>query len=233
MYKVLITGATRGIGRALALEFAGRGCSIAFCARSEAAVSAFELLLRRDFSIDAFGFAVDLSSKNEVQQFGALATKRLGGLDILVNNAGIFLPGTIGMEEEGVFEQLMSVNLAAPYHLSRAVLPALKQSKRAHIFNVCSTASIMAYTNGGSYCISKFGLLGMTKVLRAETLGSAIRVTAVLPGATLTDSWAGSDLPAARFMQPEAVAKAVGACWDVNESSVVEELLVRPLQGDI
>jgi NAD(P)-dependent dehydrogenase (short-subunit alcohol dehydrogenase family) len=233
MHKVLISGATRGIGRAIALEFASRGCSVAFCARSEEAVSAFELLLRRDFSIDAFGFAVDLSSKTEVQQFGALAVQQLGGLDILVNNAGIFLPGTIGMEEDGVFEQLMSVNLAAPYHLSRVVLPALKQSKRAHIFNVCSTASIMAYTNGGSYCISKFGLLGMTKVLRAETLGSAIRVTAVLPGATLTDSWAGSDLPAERFMQPEAVAKAVGACWDVNETSVVEELLIRPLQGDI
>ncbi|MBU6325283.1 MAG: SDR family oxidoreductase [Bacteroidetes bacterium] len=233
MYKVLISGATRGIGRAIAIEFAKRGCSIAFCARNEEAVNAFELLLRRDFHIEAFGFAVDLSSKTEVQQFGVLALQRLGGLDILVNNAGVFLPGTIGMEEDGVFEQLMAVNLAAPYHLSRVLLPELKKSKRAHVFNVCSTASIMAYTNGGSYCISKFGLLGMSKVLRAETLGTSIRVTAVIPGATLTDSWSGSDLPAERFMKAEAVATAVASCWDVNESAVVEELLIRPLQGDI
>ncbi len=233
MYKVLITGATRGIGRAIAIEFAKRGCHVAFCARGEDAVKSFELLLRRDYGVEAFGFSVDMAHKVEVQQFGVLAVQRLGGLDILVNNAGMFLPGTIGMEEDGVFEQLLAVNLAAPYHLTRSVLPELRSSARAHVFNICSTASIMAYTNGGSYCISKFGLLGMSKVLRAETLGSSVRVTAVLPGATLTDSWAGSGLPADRFMQPEAIAAAIAACWDVNEYSVVEELLIRPLQGDI
>jgi NAD(P)-dependent dehydrogenase (short-subunit alcohol dehydrogenase family) len=233
MYKVLITGATRGIGRAIALEFASRGSNIAFCARDAAAVAAFELLLRHDYGIEAHGYSVDLSSKKEVQTFAVLALERLGGLDILVNNAGVFLPGSVGAEADGVFEQLMAVNLAAPYHLTRVALPELRKSARAHVFNICSTASIMAYPNGGSYCISKFGLLGMNKVLRAETQGSNIRVTAVMPGATLTDSWAGSDLPPERFIQPEAVAKAVAACWDVNESSVVEELLVRPLQGDV
>lgn len=233
MYQVLITGATRGIGRAIALEFASRGCNIAFCARDAAAVTAFELLLRHDHGVEAHGFAVDLSNKKEVQSFAVLAMERLGGLDILVNNAGVFMPGSVGAEADGVFEQLMAVNLAAPYHLTRVALPELRKSERAHVFNICSTASIMAYPNGGSYCISKFGLLGMNKVLRAETQGSNIRVTAVLPGATLTDSWAGSDLPPERFIKPEAVASAIAACWDVNESSVVEELLVRPLQGDI
>lgn len=91
----------------------------------------------------------------------------------------------------------------------------------------------MPYVNGGSYCISKFALLGMSKVLRAETMGSTIAVTAVLPGATLTDSWSGSELPESRFMQAEDVAAAVWSAWTINTSSVVEELLVRPRAGDI
>lgn len=233
MYKVLISGATRGIGRAIAIKFAAQGCAVAFCGKDEARVEGFQTLLHKDFGISAFGFVCDMGRKEDVQAFGLLATQRLGGLDILVNNAGIFLPGAVGEEADGVFETLMNVNVAGAYHLTRTVLPELRKSPRAHIFNICSTASIMPYVNGGSYCISKFALLGMSKVLRAETLGSAIAVTAVLPGATLTDSWAGSELPPSRFMQAEDVAAAVWSAWDINGSSVIEELLVRPRAGDV
>ncbi|MFN7301070.1 MAG: SDR family oxidoreductase, partial [Bacteroidota bacterium] len=187
----------------------------------------------QDFGIDAHGFVADMGNKEDVQAFALLAVQRLGGLDILVNNAGIFLPGAVGEEADGVFETLMAVNVAGAYHLTRAVLPELRKSQRAHIFNICSTASIMPYVNGGSYCISKFALLGMSKVLRAETLGSHIAVTAVLPGATLTDSWSGTELPETRFMQAEDVAAAIWSAWAINTHSVVEELLVRPRAGDI
>lgn len=233
MYKVLISGATRGIGRALAIRFAEEGCSVAFCGKDEARVEGFQTLLRQDFGIDAHGFVADMGNKEDVQAFALLAVQRLGGLDILVNNAGIFLPGAVGEEADGVFETLMAVNVAGAYHLTRAVLPELRKSQRAHIFNICSTASIMPYVNGGSYCISKFALLGMSKVLRAETLGSHIAVTAVLPGATLTDSWSGTELPETRFMQAEDVAAAIWSAWAINTHSVVEELLVRPRAGDI
>jgi len=233
MYKVLISGATRGIGRALAIRFAAEGCAVAFCGKDASRVAGFETLLRKDYGIEAHGFVADVGNKEDVQAFALLAVQRLRGLDILVNNAGIFLPGAVSEEADGVFETLMAVNVAGAYHLTRAALPELRKSQRAHIFNICSTASIMPYVNGGSYCISKFALLGMSKVLRAETMGSAIAVTAVLPGATLTDTWGDTELPASRFMQAEDVAEAVWSAWKINTHSVVEELLVRPRAGDI
>jgi short-subunit dehydrogenase len=102
-----------------------------------------------------------------------------------------------------------------------------------HIFNLCSTASIMAYTNGGSYCISKFALYGLTKVLRAELREHDVRVTAVLPGATLTASWEGVNLPPERFMKSEDVAESIWSAYALSKHSVVEEILIRPQLGDL
>ncbi|MBL7876963.1 MAG: SDR family NAD(P)-dependent oxidoreductase, partial [Cyclobacteriaceae bacterium] len=102
-----------------------------------------------------------------------------------------------------------------------------------HIFNICSIASIKAYPNGGSYAISKFALLGFSKVLREELKEHGIRVTAVLPGATKTASWAGSTLPDSRFIKPEDVAETIFSAYSLSPNAVVEELLIRPQLGDI
>ena len=107
------------------------------------------------------------------------------------------------------------------------------QRREGHIFTMCSTASIMAYPNGGSYCIAKFALYGMTKVLREELKEHGLRVTAILPGATLTASWEGADLPAERFIRPDDVAEAVFGAWSLSPQAVIEELLIRPQLGDI
>ncbi len=108
----------------------------------------------------------------------------------------------------------------------------LKQ-KKGHVFNICSTASIIPYVNGGSYCISKFALLGMSKVLREELKETNVRVTAVLPGATYTESWSSSNLPEDRFIQPEDISAAIWSCFQLSSHAVVEELLIRPQLGDI
>jgi len=126
----------------------------------------------------------------------------------------------------------MATNVASAYHLTRALLPHIKNNS-GHIVNICSTASFTPYVNGGSYCISKFALLGFSKVLREELKPRGIRVTSLMPGATLTDSWTGTDLPVSRFMQASDVAQTI---WDVNQlspTSVIEELIMRPMQGDI
>lgn len=98
---------------------------------------------------------------------------------------------------------------------------------------MCSVASIKAYPNGGSYSISKFALLGFTKALREELKPYNIKVTALVTGATLTDSWKGTSLPPSRFMKPEDVAQSI---WDIahlSDNTVVEEILLRPMLGDI
>jgi short-subunit dehydrogenase len=109
----------------------------------------------------------------------------------------------------------------------------MKARRQGHVFNICSIASIKAYPNGGSYAISKFALLGFTKVLREELKEDGIRVTAVLPGATRTSSWDAVPLPEERFMKPEDVADAVFGAYSLSPRSVVEEVLIRPQLGDI
>jgi len=103
----------------------------------------------------------------------------------------------------------METNLYSAYYLTRALIGNMIKRKYGHIFNICSIASLQAYPTGGSYTISKFALYGMTKALREEMKKHGIRVTAVLPGATLTSSWDGVDLPPGRLMKPEDIADAI------------------------
>ena len=109
----------------------------------------------------------------------------------------------------------------------------MKARRSGTIVNLCSTASLVGYPNGGSYCVSKFGLLGLTRALREELKPAGVRVVAVSPGATLTDSWAGSDLPAERFMTPEAVAEVVYCACALPSGAVMEDVVLRPQLGDL
>jgi short-subunit dehydrogenase len=128
---------------------------------------------------------------------------------------------------------MMNTNLYSAYHLTRAIVPFMTSSTKAHIFNMCSIASTTAYPNGGSYSISKFALLGYTKVLRQELKEKAIKVTAIMPGATWSDSWAGVDLPHERLMEAVDIADSVWSAYQLGKSAVVEEIVIRPQLGDL
>jgi short-subunit dehydrogenase len=153
--------------------------------------------------------------------------------EVLINNTGVFIPGQVHNETEGTLEKTMETNLYSAYHLTRGLLPGMMEHKKGHIFTICSTASIIAYPNGGSYCISKFALYGMTKVLREEMKPHNIRVTAILPGATYTDSWKGTDLPEERFIDSRDVAESIWSVYALSSRAVVEEILIRPQLGDL
>jgi hypothetical protein len=112
-------------------------------------------------------------------------------------------------------------------------LPKLIENHKGHIINMCSIASKIAYPNGGSYSISKFALLGFSKVLREELKTKNIKVTSILPGATWSNSWAGVDLPKDRIMDAEDIAKVVWSCYDLADNVVVEDITIRPLLGDL
>jgi short-subunit dehydrogenase len=150
-----------------------------------------------------------------------------------VNNAGYFIPGEISTEPEGTLESMIHANLYSAYHTTRGLVQAMKDKKSGHIFNMCSIASIKAYSNGGSYAISKFALLGFSKCLREELKEFGIRVTAILPGATRTASWDESDEPEERFMKPEDVADTIYSGYALSGRSVVEEIIIRPQLGDL
>lgn len=230
--KIVITGATKGIGHAIAEKFAKEGWDLAICARSEEDLLALKFALV-DSHAKILAVKCDVSKKEELKAFAEKINAEFGAIDIIVNNAGIFLPGQVINEEEGTLETLIETNLYSAYHLTRMLLLKMVEKKTGHIFNLCSVASIQAYPNGGSYSISKFALLGLSKALREELKEHSIKVTALIAGATYTDSWKASDLPPDRFIKPEDVAQSVWDIYNLSANTVVEEILLRPMLGDI
>jgi short-subunit dehydrogenase len=232
--NVVITGASKGIGKAVASLFAEQHHAVFICSRNEKELDAAAAGIGQlSGSANVYYKAADLTKKEACTGFANWCLSRAGEIDILVNNCGQFLPGSIYNEAAGTLEQMMETNVYSAYHLTRALLPNMIQHKKGHIFNICSIASIQAYTNGGSYSISKFALLGFSKNLREEVKPFGIKVTAVLPGAVYTDSWRGSDVDPQRIMEANDIAKMIVACSQLSPQAVVEELILRPQLGDL
>jgi short-subunit dehydrogenase len=230
---IVVTGGTKGIGRAILEKFASHGFDVATCSRKQNELDQLKKELETKYAVKVFVKAADMSVKAEVMAFTDFVNKSNRHVDVLVNNAGYFTPGQVTEEEDGALESMVNANVYSAYHTTRGLIATMKKNKSGHIFNMCSIASIKAYPNGGSYAITKFALLGFSKVLREELKEFGIRVTAILPGATLTASWEGVDLPEERFMPPEDVADAVYATYTLSGRTVVEEMILRPQLGDI
>ena len=228
MKNVVVTGGTKGIGKAIINQFNERGYQIITCSRTAEDCKAIEAEMS-----NLKAFQTDMSKKEEVLRFGQQVKDHFNQIDILINNAGIFIPGLSSEEEDGALEAMIETNLYSAYYLTRSLLEHIPENKASHIFNMCSIASIMAYPNGGSYSISKFALYGYTKVLREELKPKGIKVTAILPGATWSNSWKGVDLPEERLMQADDVAKSIVVASDLSASAVIEEIVLRPQLGDL
>jgi len=231
--NVIITGASKGLGKAIAEKFAETGNNLFVCSRNEVELyKMMQEILTKYPQCTIKAKPVDLSVKEEVKSFGNWCLQ-FGAPDILINNAGQFIPGSVYNEEEGALEKMIEMNLFGAYHLTRLLLPKMMEAKRGHIFNMCSVASIKAYANGGAYSISKFALLGFSKNLREEMKPYNIKVTAVIPGAAYTESWASSGIEEKRFMQAKDIAEMVYAASQLSPQACVEEILLRPQLGDI
>lgn len=232
--NVLITGATKGIGRAIAEAFAREGASLAVCSRTEADLQLLKTaLLAINPSLHLVSRETDCSDKEELLVFARLAKQELGHIDVLVNNVGIYIPSALLNDEEGVLERQLGTNVYPAYHISRFFAPDMVTRKAGHIFTICSVASKKPFVNAGSYCISKFALYGFTKVLREELKPHGVKVTAVLPGATITNSWEGTTLPDSRFVRPEDVASAVLNAVKMSAGACADEIVIRPVLGEI
>jgi short-subunit dehydrogenase len=232
--KIVITGASRGLGFAMAEAFAAEGHDLLLTARNEVRLyQALESLMGRfpDQIIKAKPF--DLGSKQGAVDFGNWVLGLGVVPDILINNAGTFEPGSIMDEPDGQIEQMLQINLLSAYHLTRMLLPGMVKRKSGHIFNICSIASLQAYPNGGSYSISKFALSGFSKNLREELKPFFVKVTGIYPGAVYTDSWAESGVEPGRIMKPSDIANTIVQIAKLSPQAVVEELVIRPLAGDL
>ncbi len=231
--NIVITGASKGIGKAIAEAFAQAGYTLLLGARGELDLYNTVAHLQTNYpTCEVHAQTVDVSNKQQVQAFANWCLS-YGTPDIVVNNAGSFVPGAIHKENDDILETLMATNVYSAYFLTKALLPAMMKQQSGSIFNICSIASLKAYSNGGSYSISKFALLGFSKNLREELMPHGIKVCAVIPGAVYTDRWSGSGVSESRIMEAADIAKMVFAAAHLSPQAVVEDIVLRPQLGDL
>ncbi len=239
MKNVIVTGASRGLGKAIAEKFAQNSFNLFLSSKNAVALyKTMEEFQAKYPAINIKAKAFDISNSEEAKGLGKWLLGLNVSIDILVNNAGNFLPGNVYDEKEGSLEEMMNINLYSAYHLSRTLLPKMMKQEtlngsRGHIFNMCSIASLKAYGNGGSYSISKFALAGFSKNLREEMKLFGIKVTSVYPGATYTDSWIGSGIDENRIMKANDIADMIYAASQLSPQATVEDIIIRPQLGDL
>ncbi|GAB3927164.1 SDR family oxidoreductase [Mucilaginibacter myungsuensis] len=234
MKNALITGATRGMGRAIAITFAKEGFNLAICSRNEAELDTFKTeLLGINANANIVTVKADVSKKEDIQAFAKAAEETLGFIDVVVNNAGIYQPTSILDDDDDVFQKLLNTNLLPAYELYRYFGKSLIRERKGHIFNICSSASIDVVTNAGMYSVTKFGLLGLNNVMRLELQQYGVKVTAVIPGSTLTSSWDGVAVDGAKFIMPNDIASAIVNAYRMSPGANVDQITIKPVFGQL
>ncbi len=230
---VLITGASQGIGAAIARRFAlASGNRLVLLARNRERLEKVASHCRA-LGAEAMVIPTDVTREEAVLQARKQVETAYGPPHVVVNNAGQFLPGSVLNTSAEQFRAQVEVNLLSAFIVTHTFLPLMLEQGEGHLFFMGSVASIRAYPNGAAYCAAKHGLLGLARVVREETRESGIRVTTLLPGATWTPSWTGTDLPPERFMPPEDIAEMVFQIHLLSPRTDVEEIILRPQLGDI
>ncbi len=225
----LVTGASRGIGLAIARSLARMGAKLALCARDpkrlEGVAEEFE---RAGTSVLAV--STDVTRAAEIISLVHKTEKTLGPVEILVNNAGIGYSAPVQDAEEANWDAVLDTNLKAVFLLTRAVAPGMISRRSGHIINIASLAGKSAFAGGSIYCASKWGLLGLTQCMAEDLRSYGIRVSAVCPGSVATDFSPHAGKDTSKMLQPEDVAHAVEMILTQAPQSFVSEVLLRPAQ---
>jgi len=232
--NAIITGATKGMGKAIAFKLAEAGYNLIICARNEAEIKAFSKDVTVSFpSISVNGLATDCSDPAQVKRFSDFVQQHFDLVDVLINNVGVFFPASVLEEDDSVFHNQLQINYLTAYHLCKVFGRRMRDAKKGHIINICSIAAINPVVQAGSYSVTKAALLHLTKVLRLELMAHKVKVTAIHPGSTLTSSWDGTDIPAERFIAANDVADAVLCCLKMSVGANPDELIITPSEGNI
>jgi len=223
----LITGASRGIGLAIACALGRRGSKLASCARNSEKLGATAVQLER-FGYTVVAIAADLTRSSDVSSLVEKTEASLGPLDILINNAGIGHFASIQDASETDWDAVLDTNLKAVFLLSRLVAPGMIRRLSGHIINIASLAGKSAFTGGAMYCASKWGLLGLTQCMAEDLRPFGIRVSAICPGTVATEFSPHSGKDPHKMLQPEDVAHAVEMILTQAPESFISEVLLRP-----
>lgn len=228
----VVTGASRGIGKAIALEFLRAGYFAALCCGSRRGADSLETGMSAfagNFTISPF----DVSDEAEIKKFTEELARRGRGIDVLVNNAGVAHVGSVEETDVRQWDEIMAVNARGTFLMVKHSLPLM--SSGGHIVNIGSNASKRGFPGWAAYCASKFAVLGFTNSLREEVRGRGIRVSAVLPGPTETDIWnsLSGKWDRSKMMSPEATAGVVISVVSQPAGANVDEIDIVPSAGSL
>jgi short-subunit dehydrogenase len=231
--SIIITGSTKGIGNALAHQFAAEGHDLITVARSQSDLDFQSKQLYEAYGVQVNCIAADLADETSIQFLisSILALKK--PIDALINNAGSYIAADVHSEPDNALSQMLAINLISAVNITKGLLPLFLEQRHGHIFNMCSVANITPIPAAISYTVSKYALYGFTKCLREDLMTKGIKVTAVIPGSTLTASWQGTTFPAERFIQPEDVASAIYNAYSLSSGACMDEIIIRPQLGTL
>jgi 3-oxoacyl-[acyl-carrier protein] reductase len=225
----VVTGASRGIGLAIARRLGGLGAKLSLCARNADKLQnvADEL---KNAGVEVIIVAADVSSGDDILSLVEETKQAFGAIDILVNNAGIGYFGPFYEAKESNWDSVLDTNLKSVFLLSKAVTKEMIERRRGHIVNIASLAGKNAFAGGAIYCASKWGLLGMTECMAEDLRAHGIRVSAICPGTVATDFSPHVGKDPSKMLQPEDIAHVVESIVTQAPQSFISEVLLRPTQ---
>ena len=233
MKAALITGASGGIGRAIAVEAASQGYSLFLTGRNEARLEETRAKVLESLSsedkVDVFIRVAELAGVSDCADIVRASVEQFGRLDLLVNNAGITMAKPVGGYSSEEWDRVMNINAKIPFFLIQEAIPYLKKADTGFIINICSIVSQKGYENQVLYSASKHALYGLTKSTARDLSKTNIRVHAVLPGGVDTDMvrTVRPDIDTSEMIQPEDIAASVGFLLKMKGNAVIDEIVVR------
>jgi 3-oxoacyl-[acyl-carrier protein] reductase len=227
--SALITGASRGIGLAIARRLGQMGARVAICARDAKRLQQASSNLTEE-GIRNLTQVADVTRATEVSLLAENVFREFGALDILVNNAGVGRFAPVHQFTEADWDAMLDTNLKGVFLVSRAVIPSMISRGRGHVINISSLAGKNSFAGGSVYCASKWGLLGLTYSMAEDLRAHGIRVAAICPGSVNTEFSPHEGKAVAKLLQPEDVAHAVAMILTEAPQSFISEVLLRPTQ---
>ena len=225
----LITGGSRGIGRAIALRLAALGSAVAVCGRDAKALADTSTQLQKR-TARVFSQIADVTRSADVAGLVAKTESFLGPITILVNNAGMGLFGPAHEKSEADWDRVMNTNLKSVFLVSRAVAPSMIRRGSGDIINISSLAGRNAFAGGGIYCASKWGVQGLSACMAEDLREHGIRVSVICPGSVATEFSGRGPKDPSKVLTAEDVAHAVAMVVTQGSQSFLSEIQLRPLR---